>query len=166
MFFRLVNILPIVALGAAALVIVAAAAHDARHYRIPNALSLSLSALFPVFVLVSPHNIDWKNHALVGALMLAVGIVLYIGHLAGAGDAKLLAAAGLWAGPQQAGPYLMTTALAGGALALAYILCLRLRPARRGNRSVTKTPIPYGIAIAAGGLQTFYHLSQPLLSPS
>jgi prepilin peptidase CpaA len=72
----------------------------------------------------------------------------------GGGDVKLLAALGLWV-DINAGIWLLATVLlAGGALALIYILVRVARGQRIGRKNETKG-IPYGIAIAAGAALIF-----------
>jgi prepilin peptidase CpaA len=92
---------------------------------------------------------------------------MFIGNLAGAGDIKLLAATSLWAGPHLVAVFLIVTAIAGGILALimAVLTFVRNRSRRRAVVALSKVPIPYGIAIAFGGLSTIYMLSYPLLFP-
>lgn len=155
--------------GAAGL-LVAAAVNDALQYRIPNKICAGILVIFPLFVLTAPQGIDWKQHAMVFGLILAAGFAMFMGHLAGAGDIKLLAVMGLWAGPHHLGVFLAGTAVAGGlvALGMAALTYFRNRSAAAHNQplmAVAKVPIPYGMAIAAGGLNILYRLSQPILFP-
>jgi len=56
---------------------------------------------------------------------------------------------------------------AGGFLALFVVLIAYIRNFSTDRAiALAKVPIPYGIAIAAGGLTTLYRLSQPILFPS
>lgn len=156
-------------MGAAAL-LVAAAVNDVLHYRIPNKISAAMLVFFPLFVFTAPHSIDWKQHLMVFLLILVAGFVMFMGHLAGAGDIKLLSVTGLWAGPHQVAVLLVGTAIAGGvvALGMAGLTLLRNRSAARRHQpavAVAKVPIPYGLAIAVGGLNILYRLSQPILFP-
>ena len=64
----------------------------------------------------------------------------------GGGDVKLLAAAALWLGAAALMPFLMATALAGGLLAVAFLAWALVR------RDRGRVALPYGIAIAAGGV--------------
>src|ERR1700685_2244195 len=100
-------------LGVAAL-LVAAAINDALQYRIPNKICSAIFGFFPLFVLTAPYSIDWKQHIVVFFLILAAGFAMFMGHLAGAGDVKLLAVTGLWAGPHHLAVFLVGTAVAGG----------------------------------------------------
>jgi prepilin peptidase CpaA len=155
------------ALFAAAFVLIVAAINDARRYRIPNILCVVLMILFPFFVLTAPQGIDWQQNLMVFGLVLASGFAMFVGNLAGAGDIKLLAAVGLWAGPHLVAVFLITTAIAGGLLALFIGIRAYIRNSSGHSAiALAKVPIPYGIAIAAGGLNTLYCLSQPLLFPS
>ena len=69
----------------------------------------------------------------------------------GGGDAKLLAAASLWFGFENLLPFLAATALAGGVLSLAYLAFSAARVGL-GQDTVIARNVPYGAAIAAGGL--------------
>lgn len=113
--------------------------------------------------------LPWLQHLLVFAVVLGLGYILFLKNLAGAGDIKLLAVLSLWAGPHYWGHFLFITALAGGILSLGIgvtaLIRRRLSPDKQGP-SLSKTPIPYGVAIAVGGLCTLILLSHPdLLSP-
>jgi prepilin peptidase CpaA len=151
---------------AAAILLIAAAINDAYRYKIPNLICLALMGLFPVFVLTAPRSVEWDQHLMVFSLVLISGFAMFIGHLAGAGDIKLLAATSLWAGPHLVGVFLIITAIAGGVLALimAALTYARNSSGRR-TVAIAKVPIPYGIAIATGGLSTICMLSYPLLFP-
>ena len=148
---------------AAAALMVAAAVHDARAFKIPNWIWLSLLALFPLYVLSASDEVAWPYHLGVFGLVFTIGFVLFAGHFAGAGDVKLLAASSLWAGPNFIGVLLVVTGLAGGVLALGYALHAwqrnRLRPAAENGgtdgtllHAMRTEAIPYGIAIAIGGI--------------
>ena len=156
-----------VALFGAAIILIAAAISDAFTYRIPNVLCGLLILLFPLFIWTAPQTIEWKPTIIIFRLVLGAGLAMFFANLAGAGDIKLLAAAGLWAGPHFIAVFLVTTALAGGLVALTMMALTFMR-----NRStiaalpMNKVPIPYGIAIAIGGLTTIYQLTAPLFFAS
>lgn len=157
----------IATLLAAAALLVMAAVNDARHYKIPNLLCAALVALFPVFVLTAPHAVEWEQNLMVFGLMLLSGFGMFMGNLAGAGDIKLLAAMSLWAGPHLVAVFLITTAISGGVLALGMMALTFVRNRfRKETLILAKVPIPYGIAIAVGGLCTISKLSQSILFPS
>ncbi|MBA3324379.1 MAG: prepilin peptidase [Rhodobacteraceae bacterium] len=82
-----------------------------------------------------------------GLAVFAFGALLFHFGLFGGGDVKLLAAGALWIGAGSAWPFLAGTALAGGVLALGFVLWLAF--ARRGG---ARPSLPYGVAIAAGGV--------------
>jgi prepilin peptidase CpaA len=85
-------------------------------------------------VAASPAAVDWVGGAAVAAVILTVGIVLFALRVAGGGDVKLLAATALWAGPAQIVPFL-----------------LLVSPDQEAAVKLRQS-VPYGIAIAAGGL--------------
>ena len=151
---------------AAAILLIVGAVSDARHYKIPNMLCAALVLLFPFFVVTAPVAIDWKQNLLVCGLVLIAGFAMFVGHLAGAGDIKLLAAASLWAGPHLVAVFLITTAIAGGLLALWMAGTTYYRNHKREPvAALAQVPIPYGIAIGLGGLNTLYMLAQPIVFP-
>lgn len=136
----------------------AAGFFDARTRMIPNRLVLAFAASFLV---VGPlAGLGWAEialHGLVALGALAFGFGLYAAGWLGGGDGKLIAATVLWLGPAATPAYLIYAALAGGALAVAMVT-LRLAPrpsigrAKEPNRGPS---LPYGVALAAGGLLAF-----------
>jgi prepilin peptidase CpaA len=158
--------LHVAVLFAAAALLIAAAINDALKYKIPNIVCAALLVLFPLFVITAPRPVEWDQHLMVFTLMLISGFAMFMGNLAGAGDIKLLAATGLWAGPHLVAVFLIMTAIAGGVVALTMaLLTYRRNFSGKQALALAKVPIPYGIAIAVGGLSTIYMLSQPILFP-
>jgi len=138
--------------------LLAAAGVDALSYRIPNWISIALAGLFVVAVAVSGQPVVgyWPNLA-VGVGMFGVGYLLFALTGMGAGDAKLAAAIGLWAGP--VGLYSWVGALAVGMLllAVALVAARRLTPAGIPQETLPRVlrrraPVPLGIALAASGV--------------
>src|SRR6185312_11000416 len=127
----------------AGLLLVMAAISDAQSYRIPNKICGALLLLFPFFVFTAPGAIEWEQHLMVFGLMLVSGFIMFMGNIAGAGDIKLLAATGLWAGPHLVAVFLVTTAIAGGLLALLMAFLTHIRN-RAGRQAVplARVPIP------------------------
>jgi prepilin peptidase CpaA len=149
------------------LFVILGAVSDLVSYRIPNWVSLGLVAGFmgaagagvSAGAPLSAVGLDLA----VGASALALGVLMFALRWIGGGDAKLFAAAALWLGWPALPTYLGATALAGGALALM-LLALRsaaLRPlalAGPGWFARLAEPgesVPYGVAIAIGGLAAF-----------
>lgn len=154
-------------LALASIVVLLAALSDALYFRIPNLACLALALLFPLYALTAPTPLPWLHHLGVFAIIFALGYGLYIKKLAGAGDIKLLAVLSLWAGPLYWGPFLFITALSGGVLGLgigALALLKRQLSKEKPSVALAKTPIPYGVAIAVGGLCVFALMSHPDLS--
>ena len=143
--------------------VVIAALRDATSYTIPNWISLAAAALFaPAALLAGVPLAAVGAGLLVGAGALVLGMGLFALGWVGGGDAKLMAACGVWLGLSAFGPFLAATAVAGGALALALLYLRKLRdwtPARAPawlRRLLTPgESVPYGVAIAAGALLTF-----------
>ncbi|MGB9151997.1 MAG: prepilin peptidase [Alphaproteobacteria bacterium] len=155
----------------AAAVFIAAALNDAWSYRIPNYMCGLLLALFPLFAATAPRGLDWHQNLAVFALVALSGFAMFLGNLAGAGDVKLLSAASLWAGPHLIAVLLVVTAIAGGvvSIVMAIVTHRRNREAvaekEEEKVSLAKVPIPYGIAIATGGLAMLGMMAQPILLP-
>lgn len=135
-----------------------AAAVDAREFLIPNRLSLAIVLLYPAHLLTSPIPIDWVLSIGVAAATLVVGFALFAGKMIGGGDAKLMSACALWAGGQFIFPFLVITTLSGGVLALAMWLKTRVDHAPADGPDLNTMnatqirPMPYGVAIAIGGV--------------
>ena len=140
--------------------LLAAAASDIIFYKIPNVIVLSILLLYPVFVLVTPAEVDWLMGLAVFAGAIVFGMVLTATGVFGAGDAKLLAAVLLWAGPPLAPLALIICALVGGVLAIFMLTRARIIIAAAfsslGSQTLSNAflakEMPYGVAIAAGGL--------------
>lgn len=139
-----------------------AACSDALYFRIPNAVSLGLVALYPAHVLCSPTPIDWMASILVAGLLLFIGTVMFARGMIGGGDAKFLTAASLWAGPALTIQLLVIMGVVGGLLAIvlwARQYVRRFRAAGLAGLLIPDPPntpierVPYGIAIAAGAAQ-------------
>ncbi len=156
-----------------------AVAEDVRARRIPNWLTGGLVALYLIFVLASPAPVAWPAAlALAGAVFL-VGWLLFARQMLGGGDVKLITAVSLWAGPEHALLFAVITSLAGGVLALGALFFERWRglitahlaglgiggagrvPAPAAGElpddapaaaQPLRTTLPYGVAIAAGGV--------------
>lgn len=158
-----------------------AAAWDLRSGRIPNRLTYTAIV---VGLLLRAALAGWRESLDGLAAGLVGGGVFFLFFLVrgmGAGDVKLMTAVGVWSGLRQLPAILITTALAGGVLALGYMLAHRqgLRTLRNlgslfryhvssgltahpeinlGNPQAIR--IPYALAIAAG---TFYVFGMTLL---
>ncbi len=144
----------------------AACVTDVRARRIPNALVLALLAAAFVRVAAAPAAAGLAagpGSAALGAVAgLALWVPLYAAGAFGAGDVKLFAACAAWLGPAGVPGATLYAAVAGGALALAWIGARRLAstvPMLASNLQAILQPtdagrsrVPYGVAIAAGVL--------------
>lgn len=155
-----------VSIACFAALVLAGAASDIVSYKIPNAVVLSILVLYPVYVLVTPAAVNWPVSLAIFVGAIVVGMLLFRFGVFGAGDAKLLAAILLWAQPSLVPFTVLVTALAGGVAAL-----LMISPARfviagalssLGQDSLSEKVLahnmPYGIALAAGGIFVTWNL--------
>jgi prepilin peptidase CpaA len=137
----------ILLLGLAA-VLVAAAVIDVRTFTISNRLNAAVALSAPLYwmsVALAP----WPGMAIQLAAGLTVFTLLagaFFAGMMGGGDVKLAAALALWFPPAGTVKFLVLMSLAGGVLTLVILGAHRLR--RREGRP----EIPYGVAIAFGGL--------------
>ena len=135
-------------LGALAALLLAACWFDVKARTIPNWLNLAIAALAIPFWWTLGLAF-WPDIALqvgVAALVLfAFAIAFAIGAMGG-GDVKLVAALALWLPWPAVVLLIFIMSLAGGALTAA--MYLRHRLAKRTER----LEVPYGLAIAFGGL--------------
>ncbi|MEX2454954.1 MAG: prepilin peptidase [Rhodospirillaceae bacterium] len=148
------------ALTAFAGLLVWAAWSDLRDFVIPNRISIAIAMLFPAHVLATGAVEIVPGSVAAAAATFAAGFALFAFRVAGGGDVKLMTAVALWAGPSQIAGFLMMTALAGGLLAaLLAARAWRAHAAASPDGSlalrvcaIRGTKVPYGAAIALGGL--------------
>ena len=116
---------------------------DLRRRRIPNAIPIGLVAAFVVHAVAggagSPRGVLLS--VAIGLALLVLGFLLYLGGGFGAGDAKLMAVAGLWVGLEHLGQFLLT--LAGIAFFICLVVLLPFEASRKMRRE-----IPFAVAIA------------------
>ncbi len=162
-----------------------AAITDLRERRIPNWLNGGVAALYPVYLLLNPAPVAWPAALALSLLVGLIGLALFARELVGGGDVKLIAALSLWAGVDRFVPFALVTTLTGGILGLASLWYWRWRPvidahlagfglagADRAGAPVAAggqpeptgpsvsapATLPYGIAIAAGGVAVVVEL--------
>lgn len=143
-------------------VMLVAALSDLLTMTIPNRLSIILVLTFgPLAVVAGLPMEAVLTHLAVGVGILVVGFLLFSIGTLGGGDAKLLAAAGLWIGVANLFTFLLYVAVGGGVLALCILLYRRLPMAAAASGPAwvvrlhgKETGIPYGIAIAGAALLT------------
>ncbi|MFN3573428.1 MAG: prepilin peptidase [Phenylobacterium sp.] len=141
--------------------LIVAALKDATSYTIPNWISLALIlAFFPAALAVGLPMSALGGHLAIGAAALVAGMAMFALGWIGGGDAKVFAAAALWLGWPAILPFILVTALAGGALAVG-LLAMRSMMLRRyvasGPAWLSRLAepgenVPYGVAICVGGL--------------
>jgi prepilin peptidase CpaA len=142
--------------GLAALLIVAAVI-DVRTFTISNRLNLTVALLAPLYwlsIALSP----WPGIAIQLAAATTVFLLLagaFYAGMMGGGDVKLAAALALWFTPSSIIKFLVLMSLAGGVLTLVVLAW------HRAKRREGRPEIPYGVAIAFGGLAI---LAQPFLN--
>jgi len=137
----------ILLIGLAALLVVAAVI-DVRSYTISNRLNLTVALLAPLYwlsIALSP----WPGVAIQLAAATTVFLVLagaFYAGMMGGGDVKLAAALSLWLSPMSTVKFLVLMSLGGGVLTLVVLAW------HRAKRREGRPEIPYGVAIAFGGL--------------
>ena len=146
---------------------IAAAVSDVFSLRIPNWLTGLTALLFiPMAALTGMPLAEFGWHLLSGLILFVFGYFLFSFGLFGGGDAKLMAAAGLWFGTSGSISFLFMTAMAGGALAIGVGLWSLLVMAVdiHGSGAVAgmgeaakkiKPKLPYGFAFAIGAILAF-----------
>ncbi len=145
-------------ISAFAAILVMAAIGDVRRFRIPNAVSLALLFLYPLHAVFSPHAV--LSGLIAFAVVGAVALVLFARGWMGGGDVKLMAVCALWAGAEQIGLFVVVTALVGALMSLLMMSIHRFSLAlafervgcAHASRVLIGRALPYGVAIAAGGI--------------
>jgi len=137
----------ILLVGLAALLLVAAVI-DVRTFTISNRLNLTVALTAPLYWLsiALPVWPDVGIQLAAGAGVFALLAMAFYAGMMGGGDVKLAAALALWFSPASTIKFLVLTSLAGGVLTLAVLAF------HRWKRREGRPEIPYGVAIAFGGL--------------
>jgi len=133
--------------GLAAILIVAAVI-DIRTFTISNKLNAAVALLAPVYWL-SIALTPWPGMAVqlgAGAAVFVLLAAAFYAGMMGGGDVKLAAALALWFPPAGTVHFLILMSIAGGVLTLGILVWHRIKQ-REG-----RPEIPYGVAIAFGGL--------------
>lgn len=133
---------------ALAIALLFAAFTDVRRRQIDNWLNLTIALAAPLFWWASGLSL-WPEVAMQFGVALAA-FAVFAGLFAigwmGGGDVKLLTAVALWIDPKSFLTLLFVMAVVGGILTIAVGGWHIMR------RKKDKIAIPYGVAIAAGGL--------------
>ena len=131
-----------------ALLLVVAAVIDVRTFTISNRLNLAVALMAPLYWW-SAHLPLWPDIGIqvaIAAGVFALLAVAFYAGMMGGGDVKLAAALALWFSPQSTLRFLVFMSIAGGVLTLVVVGLHRLK------KKPGKPEIPYGVAIAVGGL--------------
>jgi prepilin peptidase CpaA len=140
---------------------IAAAVIDFLKRKIPN---WTVLALFVVFLIAALSKVlllgAWWAPVTAGVIAFVVTFALYVMKVLGAGDAKLFTVAALFSSSSGLVQLALVTAIAGGVLAIGYLLARPnsiigrlVKPSRTAEAG---RGIPYGIAIAVGALATAF----------
>ena len=135
-------------LVALAAILVFAAVVDVRTFTISNRLNLTVALLAPVYWLSIALPL-WPNVGIQlasGAAVFALLAAAFCAGMMGGGDVKLASALALWFSPPSTVKFLVLMSIAGGVLTIG-VLALHRARGRTG-----RPEIPYGVAIAFGGL--------------
>jgi prepilin peptidase CpaA len=144
-----------------ALLLLLAAWQDWRTMHIADGISLGIIGLFTAWALtgLGAGSLSLADLALAlvcAAGMFGLGALGFAAGAIGGGDVKLAAAASLFAGQAFLLDFVMVTAVVGGLLAVAILVGAPIGPvvsAGAGRvRARLRGSLPYGPAIAAGGL--------------
>ena len=131
-----------------AVLLLMAAWTDIKTRTISNELNATIALLAVIFWFIAGEAL-WPDVAIRIAVALGVFMVfalLFVLKLMGGGDVKMIAALALWLPFRALIAMLTVMALAGGAIALFLLIRQKFRP------NADRPEIPYGVAIAIGGL--------------
>ena len=135
-------------LGLLAILLLYAAVVDVRTFTISNRLNLAIALLAPVSWLSVGMPL-WPDAAIIVAVAAGVFVLLaaaFYAGMMGGGDVKLAAALALWFSPATTITFLIWMSIGGGVLTAVVLVLHRLK------KKPGKPEVPYGVAIAFGGL--------------
>jgi prepilin peptidase CpaA len=149
-----------IAPGAFLALLAVAAVSDIARRKIPNWTVIALIVVWIGAAIAGVAVGPWYLALAAAAIAFVAGYAFYHFGLMGAGDAKLFAAAALFAGLSHLMQFALITALLGGVLAVGYLM-VRPRKAMRGMTAQgraealkTAAGIPYGVPIAMAAAAT------------
>ena len=131
-----------------AIMLLWAAVVDIRTFTISNRLNLSIALLAPLFWWATGTEL-WPEAAIRIGVAAGVFVLLALAFQLGAmggGDVKLAAALALWFAPGDTLLLIVLMSLAGGVLTLIVL------GVHRARKIHGRPEVPYGVAIAFGGL--------------
>jgi prepilin peptidase CpaA len=146
------------ALATVAVSLVVAAWSDFRTFTISNRTSFVIAACYPASLAVLAPD-TWFMGLATGTMVLAIGAILFALKWLGGGDVKLAAATTLWAGPALFDIWVVVTSICATLIGVV-IMILRLRQVPVGQKLDDlgfRQPMPFGVAISAGGLWVIGH---------
>lgn len=161
----MISMLEIMSLGAFVALLAVSAWWDVTTMTIPNWVSIALTALFPIFALLT--GMSWATiglHLAFGLGILVVGYILFQVQIMGGGDAKMIAATAVWTGLNAFGPFIVWMAIFGGMIAMTLLMVRKKvrqgaeQPAFVNRLLKPRGGVPYGVAILAGGLMALHAL--------
>jgi prepilin peptidase CpaA len=163
---NLIAAAPLWLLGVLACALVAAAVEDGARYRISNITSMVvLAGAIIAAIVADPSWALWQNVAVFLAV-LVLGTIAFSSGWLGGGDVKFFAATALWFDLESALQFVLLVFLAGGVVAIGYLLSRTFRKREAGKKR--KGKVPYGIAIGVGGIAMilihsglFHHRESP-----
>ncbi|MEG6508452.1 prepilin peptidase [Methyloligella sp. 2.7D] len=137
-----------------------AAAMDLLTMTVPNRIAIALIVGFAVLAPII--GLSWEEIGMqlgIAVAALAVAFFLFAMGWIGGGDAKLFAATALWLDPMSFVTYVFISSILGGVLTLVLVgarnLPLPVTLMQQGwiaRLHDSRQGVPYGIALAAGGL--------------
>ncbi len=145
------------------LMVVMAGVSDFFTLKIPNWLNGIIAVSVIPFVLWAGMPLEvFAWHIIAGLVMFVAGFIFFSANIIGGGDAKMLAACGIWLGWDVLMEFALVTAFAGAALVVAIKIWAFFANKKEvpgmgwAKNFLSKKPqLPYGIAIAAGGVIVF-----------
>ncbi|KUY56728.1 A24 family peptidase [Burkholderia sp. RF2-non_BP3] len=139
--------------SAATLVLVSLATQDLRERRLSNRAVLAFAMLYLIAAALARDGLaQLAGHVATAAAMLLLFAGLRHAGWMGGGDVKLAAAVFLWAGPTLAFPVLTLVAASGALYGVAALAAVAWRRHTAPARAIAPRGVPYGIALALGGM--------------
>jgi prepilin peptidase CpaA len=137
---------------------VAAAYGDVKRLRIPNTLVAAVAAL-GLFRLIALGDLNVALYTVGASVIVFIAVfLLFWRGLVGGGDAKLMTATALLVGYHDLFNFLVLMSICGALVSLAILV--KPRPSEQ-LQPKARLAVPYGVAIAGGGIVTL--LFQPPL---
>jgi len=129
--------------------VLAAMIHDARHFIIPNGISLAIAALFPLHAMLALELDQIISQTVTAAAVFALTFAMWHRGWLGGGDVKLIGACLLWIRSEQLLVFLIFLAVASLLVSIFLLAARKFSMANSNAKANMFKYCPFAVPIGA-----------------